>query len=345
VALAWVAGLGAGALLLAARAAAAIPGAAVDLPAAAAWLLLVPPVAVAVLGRRLAPGGGGRIGAAAWRAAAALGVSLALAGWALGRPAPPPPWPADAAVTALDIGQGDAILLRSPEGAAALVDAGPPGPTAPVVAALRRTGVRRLDVLVLTHDSLDHVGGAVDVLRAVDVGVLVHEPRPEDGFAPAHGRATAAARERGVPMREARAGAVIAVGRWSVRVLSPARGRRPSEDPNPLSMVALASAGPLDVLLTGDAESDALAGLPLRPVEVLKVSHHGSEDPGLPGVLTRLRPRVAVVSAGEGNPFRHPRPETLAALAAAGVAAWRTDRSGDVTVSATRGALSVTPGH
>jgi competence protein ComEC len=345
VALAWLAGLGAGALLLAARGAAAIPGAAVDLPSAAAWLLLAPPVAVAVLGRRLAPGGGGLVGAGAVRAAAALGASLALAGWALGRPAPPPPWPADPAVTALDIGQGDAILLRSPEGAAGLVDSGPPGPPAPVVAALRRMGVRRLDVMVLTHDSLDHVGGGVDVLHGMDVGVLVHEPPPDDGFAPAHDRVVAAARELGVPVREARAGTLIAVGRWGVRVLSPTRGRHPGEDPNPVSLVALASAGPLDVLLTADAESDALARLPLRPVEVLKVSHHGSEDPGLPGVLTRLRPRVALVSAGQGNPFRHPRPETLAALAAAGVASWETDLSGDVTVSAPGGVLSVTPGH
>ena len=214
-----------------------------------------------------------------------------------------------------------------------------------MVAALRRLGVRRLDVLVLTHDSLDHVGGAVDVLRELDVGVLVHEPPPDDGFAPAHDRVVAAARERGVPVREARAGALISVGRWGVRVLSPARGRHPGEDPNPVSLVALASAGPLDVLLTADAESDALSRLPLRPVEVLKVSHHGSEDPGLPAVLTRLRPRVAMISAGQGNPFRHPRPETLAALAAAGTAAWETDLSGDVTVSAPGGVLSVTPGH
>ena len=97
-------------------------------------------MAVAVLGRRLAPGGGGRVGARALRAAAALGLSLA---WPAGRwrgrrrrrPGPPTP-----AVTALDIGQGDAILLRSPEGAAAVVDTGPPGPPAPVVAALRRLG-------------------------------------------------------------------------------------------------------------------------------------------------------------------------------------------------------------
>ena len=76
-------------------------------------------------------------------------------------------------------------------------------------------------------------------------------------------------------------------------------------------------------------------------IDVLKVSHHGSEDPGLAAQLLRMRPRVALVSAGEDNAFRHPRPETLAALAAGGVATWRTDRSGDLTVTAGRDALAV----
>jgi competence protein ComEC len=74
---------------------------------------------------------------------------------------------------------------------------------------------------------------------------------------------------------------------------------------------------------------------------VLKVSHHGSEDPGLGSVLDRLRPAAALISAGEGNPFRHPRPETLAALAGAGVVAWRTDASGDVTVTAAGAGVAV----
>ena len=90
-----------------------------------------------------------------------------------------------------------------------------------------------------------------------------------------------------------------------------------------------------------DAESDALSGLVTGAVDVLKVSHHGSEDPGLAAELSRLRPRIALISAGENNPFRHPRPETLAALASARVSTWRTDRSGDLTVAISRGALVV----
>ena len=337
----WPAGLGAGALLVAARAAAAIPGAAVDVPPAAAPLFLPLALAPALAGRALGGGSGARLRGVPWRPLALAAAAIAAAAWALLRPGPPPPWPAAPAVTALDIGQGDAILVRSPEGRAALVDAGPPGSPAPVVRALRRVGVGRLDLLVLTHDSLDHVGGAPGVLESIDVGLLLHEPPPADGFAPAHDRATASARERGVPVREARAGATIALGRWRVRVLSPSRGRAAGQDPNPASLVALASADGLDVLLTADAESDALAPLTLPRVDVLKVSHHGSEDEGLPRVLDRLRPAVALVSAGEGNPFRHPRHETLAALASRGVATWRTDLSGDVTVTAAGAGVAV----
>lgn len=342
VALAWVAGAGAAVLLVAARAAAAIPGAAVDLPAGLAPLLvpvaLAPPLAARVLASSEAAARARRM---SWRAPAVLLVAAGVAVWALLRPGPPPPWPSDPALTALDIGQGDALLIRSPEGAAALVDSGPPGAPAPVVRALGRLGVRRLDVLSLTHDSLDHVGGARDVLARMPVGMLLHPPAPADGFAPAAQAVIDDARARGVPVREVRAGTVVAVGRWRVRVLSPARRRPVGADPNPDSMIALASAGPLDALLTADAESPAVARVAPMGVDVLKVSHHGSEDRGLPALLRRLQPRVALISAGEGNPFRHPRPDTLAALAGEGVATWRTDLSGDVTVTARHGHLAV----
>jgi competence protein ComEC len=170
---------------------------------------------------------------------------------------------------------------------------------------------------------------------------VLHEPQPAEGFAPAHERVTATARERDVPVRQVRAGARVDVGRWRVSVLWQPRGRLVGQDPNPASMVALASADGLDALLTADAESEVLARLALAPVDVLKVSHHGSEDPGLGPVLDRLRPAVAVVSAGRGNPFRHPRPETLATLAGRGVATWRTDASGDLTVTAAASGVAV----
>jgi competence protein ComEC len=118
-----------------------------------------------------------------------------------------------------------------------------------------------------------------------------------------------------------------------VRVLWPDDAGAPAEDPNRNAIVLLVSYGSTDALLTADAESDVT--LPLRPpqIEILKVAHHGSADAGLPELLRRTRPRIALISVGEGNGYGHPTPSTLAALAGVGgLAVGRTDRDGSVTV-------------
>ena len=100
----------------------------------------------------------------------------------------------------------------------------------------------------------------------------------------------------------------------------------------------VASYGETDVFLPADAESEVTARLPLRAVEVLKVAHHGSEDPGLDDELRALRPSIAVISVGRNNEYGHPRAETLAALGAVrGLAVYRTDRDGRVIVEADGG--------
>jgi competence protein ComEC len=110
-----------------------------------------------------------------------------------------------------------------------------------------------------------------------------------------------------------------------------ARGQRPGADPNARSVVLLAHWRRFAMLLCGDAEAE-LAPLDPGAVDVLKVAHHGSEDAGLRALLDRTGPTLAVISAGEGNPFGHPAPETLRALAASGVDILRTDRDGRVTL-------------
>ena len=88
----------------------------------------------------------------------------------------------------------------------------------------------------------------------------------------------------------------------------------PGEDPNRLAVVLLASYGEVDALLTADAETEVTARLLSRRVEILKVAHHGSADPGLASELRELRPAVAVISCGRGNDYGHPRASTVAAL-------------------------------
>jgi competence protein ComEC len=95
------------------------------------------------------------------------------------------------------------------------------------------------------------------------------------------------------------------------------------------------------MLLTADAESDVLSTLDLGPVDVLKVSHHGSADAGLASVLERLRPRLAAIEVGAHNTYGHPVPATVATLRAAGVAVYRTDRDGSVRLEGDGAALRV----
>lgn len=231
-------------------------------------------------------------------------------------------------VTFLDVGQGDSTLLETPSGAV-LVDEGPP--EADVASQLLHRGLRSLSAIVLTHPQRDHIGGAAAVLRRLRVGLVLDPELVVTGSD--EEEAMAAARERHVPVRAARAGAELRLGGLRLDVLNPEDAGSPGEDPNVNAVVLLASYGETDVLLTADAESDVTAKLPLKPVEILKVAHHGSEDPGLANELRVLRPRIAVISVGRGNDYGHPRPDTVAALQGVrGLSLYRTDEDGAVVV-------------
>ena len=255
-------------------------------------------------------------------------VILALSGWWALRPAPTWQQPEGLRVTFLDVGQGDSVLLETPS-ARVLVDQGPP--EADVAGQLARMGIRSLSALVLTHPQRDHVGGAQEVVRRLRVSAIIDPGLAATG--PEREEAVAAARERRIPVLVVRAGSEFKVGGLVLRVLWPPDPGAPSEDPNLNALVLLATYGETDVLLPADAESDVTADLPLRAVEVLKVAHHGSADPGLDDELRTLRPRIAVISCGRHNDYGHPRVETLAALASSpGLAVYRTDADGRVVV-------------
>ena len=246
--------------------------------------------------------------------------------------------PATLTVTFLDVGQGDATLIQHPDGSAVLFDGGPP--EAGVARLLRRAGVRRLSAVVMTHASRDHHGGLADVVERFPVELLLDggDARGDRDFRAVVARAV----ERGARRVVAAAPLTLHAGALRIEVLSP-RPRPPGpppDDPNPRAVVAVVSCDGFELLLSGDAESEALLPLALPDVDAIKLAHHGSADPGLPELLERLRPEVASIPVG-ANSYGHPAPSTLAALRDAEVPTWRTDRNGSVRVAIEHGALEV----
>jgi competence protein ComEC len=333
VAMSWLAGLCAAWIAFSARLVASLPHAQVSSPLV---FLLPAAIVVATLALRRAPPYRRRS-----LAVDAVGMVLlaATAWWAL-HPAPTWQPPTGLRATMLDVGQGDGILLEVPEGAI-LVDAGPP--ESHVDRLLRRRGLRFLAALVVSHPHRDHVGGAPAVLRGLAVGALVDPLQPGDW--PEDAEARLVAEERGTAVVAARRGRVYRLGRLRIRVLWPEDGGPAGEDPHEHGVVLLASFGETDLLLTGDAESAVTRRLPLRRVEVLKVAHHGSADPGLADQLRVLRPRVALISVGRGNDYGHPRAETIAALRSVPLLAlYRSDEDGEVVIESDGRTIEVRTG-
>jgi competence protein ComEC len=328
-ALAWANGWLAAYLAACARLVGGLPFAQVTSGAALAALAAV--VLLCLLIPRLRPPRG--------RRAALLAATVALAAAVAWRSAPSEQLapPSGLRIAFLDVGQGDATLLQVPEGAV-LVDEGPP--EARVAEQLRRLGVRRLELLVLTHPSRDNIGGAEDVVEGLDVGAVLEPDLPFPN--PYGGPALAEARRHGIPVVVTRAGQAFRLGELHLRVLWPDGEASPADDPNDHATVLLASYGQVDVLLPADAESNVTLGLRPPPVELYKVAHHGSQDSGLADLLAFLRPSIAVVSVGAGNDYGHPAPSTLAALGAfPGLAVYRTDRDGRIVLESDGRRISV----
>jgi len=240
-----------------------------------------------------------------------------------------PPGPRGLEITVLDVGQGDAILLEPAGAEAVLVDGGPPG--SDLDERLADEGVERLAAVAVTHDQLDHAGGVSELLGSVPVGSLAYSTASRGLLADARAAGTH-------PVRMAR-GEAIRSGGLRLEALWPpptqSGPRAPSSsDPNALSLVLVARWRGFSMLLTGDAEAEAVP-LDPGPVDALKIAHHGSEDAGLDRLLERTTPELAVISVGEDNPYGHPAPATTAALDEHDVPVMRTDRDGDVELDVT----------
>jgi competence protein ComEC len=231
----------------------------------------------------------------------------------------------------LDVGQGDALFLRTPHKNNWLVDAGPAfrgrdmGKER-VVPFLEIWGIDHLRGMVLTHNDLDHLGGAAAVLRRVSCDTLYYGSIRDH---PAFRELLRLCGEREIPMRRISAGTLL----WRepgfrLRVLAPAAGMAVSG--NNASLVLQAVFGETSVLLTGDAEKEEEAGLlvygDLLQSELLKVGHHGSRTSSSAAFLELVHPRWALISCGRNNHYGHPHGEVLDRFRKLGIGWYRTDK-------------------
>lgn len=232
----------------------------------------------------------------------------------------------------LDVGQGDAILIRSPEGKTALVDA---GPSNRIVDLLQAKGIKTLDLVVISHHHHDHYGGMAEVVRRFHPRYFLDARSPHStpnyvALLKRIGADGVAVIQAGPRIRR------IGLGPVTLTILP--QGPLDKQDENNNSVGIRLDFGEFSALLPGDAEGHERHWWMLhypelcRDVDVLKLAHHGSRNGTNLAWLGLTRPSLAIASLGSGNEFSHPHPETLALLGSLEIPLVRTDESGSIKI-------------
>jgi len=232
-------------------------------------------------------------------------------------------------VSFIDVGQGDAVLIRSADNAI-LIDGGEHRQRNVVLDYLRDAGVRKLDYVIATHPHSDHIGGLVTVLGRVEVGRVImpdieHNTETYLNF-------LAAIENNNIPVTFPEPGDRIRAGIINLTVLSPPQGH--FTDPNNNSVSVRLVHGNTSFIFTGDAERAAEqwmvdSGVTLRS-DVLRVGHHGSNTSTTEAFLDAVDPVAAVIQVGENNRHGHPHPDVMDRLTSRGIAIYRTDELGTI---------------
>jgi competence protein ComEC len=280
-----------------------------------------------------------------WRAMSGVTVAALLA-LLLWQPFPPHIYQGQLEMTAIDVGQGDSLLVVFPDGERMIVDGGGipaygdrPRPNLDigedvVAPYLWDRAIRKVDIIALTHAHDDHIGGLPALVMDFHPRELWTGARPDSEAWSALREKTRRAGVKIVPMTAPRH---LTVGGAEVQVLAPLSDYVPVDEPkNDDSLVMRIRYGRHSFLLSGDAERPVerriLEENELPPTDVLKVGHHGSHTSSTSEFLSALAPVFAVISVGTLNSYGHPHADVLARLAEVGATVYRTDLEGLVSI-------------
>ena len=231
----------------------------------------------------------------------------------------------------LDVGQGDAVLLRTSAGDV-LIDAGPEDAEELLCLRLRQLGVRELALLIVTHPDADHVGGADGVLAEIPTKEILTNGAPLEGESA--GRLLQTATRLEISVRAAHTGEVLRFGETVISVIGPIGNDQQAGNEGSLMLKVVC--GSVSMLLMGDAgikqEATLLAayGETILDCDLYKVGHHGSNTSTSLAFLQCVTPTYAVISCGAANSYGHPFGEVLARLDQVGAEVLRTDLLGEL---------------
>ncbi len=258
----------------------------------------------------------------------AVSCALALALWLS-----PESEPEVLRLTALDVGQGDAILLQTPNGSDVLVDGGPDDRVRQQLSRHLPAADRTIELVVLTHPDLDHVGGLPAVARSYRIERVLETGVRSTSQADAAW--VSEVTKQGSERIQAQAGQRLEIdGVWFDVLWPDASTDLATPKRNETSVVLRVTYGATSFLLTGDISSDVEARMvqtgTLTDVDVLKAPHHGSISSSSEEFLDAVKPETAMISVGKKNRYGHPHPVVVRRLVKRGIRVLRTDEVGDV---------------
>ncbi|MEK7450854.1 MAG: MBL fold metallo-hydrolase [Patescibacteria group bacterium] len=242
-----------------------------------------------------------------------------------------------------DVGQGDAIFIRTPKGLDILVDGGPNDNVLSCLSNHMPVWDRTIELIILTHPHTDHFFGLHEVLKRYNV--LSFDSEKLDNKALGFAELIKEVKQKKIPLHYLFSGdAFKTKGGVKVEILAPTREFLAETSPNGMigennefaSLISLVSYGSFKLLLTGDTQADelleAISQYSLSNLSLLQVPHHGSKTGLSFEILNLLKPKIAVISVGKNNKYGHPTPFVLDLLEKAKIKILRTDQNGEVEV-------------